>query len=75
MSDHARPQRADRPVGARSALTGRSEEWEVIEASSLKPKVAGPSMLGIGSPDRHVLPLTPAENAWTATHASSPPAP
>src|SRR5271157_2020669 len=56
---------------ARSALTGRSEEWEVIEASSLKPKVAGPSMLGIGCPDRHVLPLTPAENAWTVTHASS----
>src|SRR5580700_1287225 len=42
---------------ARSALTGRFEDWEVIGGSSLKPKVAGPSMLGIGCPDRHPLPL------------------
>src|SRR5438128_11875522 len=42
----------------RSALTGRWEGWEVIGGSSLKPKVAGPSMLGIGCPDRHALPLT-----------------
>src|SRR6266850_3747167 len=35
--DHARPQRADR----------RCEGWEVIGSSSLKPKIAGPSMLGI----------------------------
>ena len=46
--DHARPQRAARPV----------EGLEVIGGSSLKPKVAGPSMLGIGRPDRHALPLT-----------------
>src|SRR5260370_25139055 len=43
---------------ARSALTGRWEGWEVIGGSSLKPKVAEPSMLGIGCPDRHALPLT-----------------
>src|SRR6266568_5253614 len=43
---------------ARSALTGRWEESEVIGGSSLKPKVAGPSMLGIGCPDRHALLLT-----------------
>jgi hypothetical protein len=39
----------------RSALTGRSEGWEVIGGSSLELKVAGPSMLGIGSPDRHAF--------------------
>ena len=44
---------------ARSAPTGRWEGWEVIRGSSLKPKVAGPSMLGIGCPDRHALSLTP----------------
>jgi hypothetical protein len=43
---------------ARSALTGRCEGWEVIGSSSLKPKVAGPSMLGIGCPDRHALLFT-----------------
>jgi hypothetical protein len=43
---------------ARSALIGRCEGWEVIGSSSLKPKVAGPSMLGIGCPNRHALPLT-----------------
>src|SRR5271154_2714813 len=42
---------------ARSAPTGRSEGWEVIGGSFLKPKVAGPSMLGIGCPDRHALPF------------------
>src|SRR5207249_3979253 len=43
---------------ARSALTGRWEESEVIGGASLKPKIAGPSMLGIGCPDRHALLLT-----------------
>jgi hypothetical protein len=55
---------------ARSALTGRWEGWEVIRGSSLKPKVAGPSMLGIGCPVRHALLLTPLhcrQNALTAT--------
>src|SRR5215472_6243075 len=55
---------------ARSALTGRWEAWEVIAGSSPKPKVAGPSMLGIGCPDRHALPIThtsAAKNALTVT--------
>src|SRR6266853_6986310 len=43
---------------ARSALTGRFEDWEVIGGSSLKPKVAGPSMLGIGCPNRHAFLFT-----------------
>ena len=43
---------------ARSALTGWWEGWEVIRGSSLELKVAGPSMLGIGCPGRHALPLT-----------------
>ena len=46
--DHARPQRADGPMGRIGGHRG----------SSLKPKVAGPSMLGIGCPDRHALLLT-----------------
>ena len=46
--DHARPQRADWLV----------RRMEVIGSSSLKPKVAGPSMLGIGCPDRHALLFT-----------------
>src|SRR5271155_596433 len=46
--DHARPQRADGPVGKMGGLGG----------PSLELKVAGPSMLGIGCPDRHALPLT-----------------
>ena len=46
--DHARPQRAD----------GRWERLEVIGGSSLELKVAGPSMLGIGCPDRHALRFT-----------------
>src|SRR2546421_8448072 len=45
-------------IRARSALTGRWEGWEIIGGSSLELKVAGPSMLGIGCPDRHALPLT-----------------
>src|SRR3954452_4381946 len=40
---------------ARSALTGCWEEVEVIAGPSLELKVAGPSMLGIGCPDRHLL--------------------
>src|SRR5712691_9138225 len=43
---------------ARSAVTGRGERWEVIGGSSRELKVAGPSMLGIGCPDRHPLPFT-----------------
>jgi integrase/recombinase XerD len=39
--------------------TGRCERSEVIGGSSLELKVAGPSMLGIGCPGRHALPLTP----------------
>src|SRR5258708_29916635 len=44
-------------IRARSALTGRGEGCEVIGGSSRELKVAGPSMLGIGCPDRHPLPL------------------
>src|SRR2546430_6475852 len=40
---------------ARSAPAGRGEEWEIIGGSSLELKVAGPSMLGIGCPDRHAF--------------------
>jgi len=40
---------------ARSALTGRRDEWEVMVGSSLKPKLAGPAMLGIGCRHRHAL--------------------
>src|SRR5713226_4340382 len=43
---------------ARNALTGRGEEAEVIGGVLFELKVAGPSMLGIGCPDRHPLPLT-----------------
>src|SRR5258708_34690459 len=58
---------------ARSAPAGRGEEWEIIGGSSLELKVAGPSMLGIGCPDRHALPLTtPIENARTVIR--TPPA-
>ena len=41
---------------ARSGLMGRGAVSEVIGGSSLELKVAGPSMLGIGCPDRHALP-------------------
>src|SRR6516165_4042265 len=45
---------------ARSGLMGRGAVSEVIGGSSLELKVAGPSMLGIGCPDRHALPhITP----------------
>src|SRR5216683_1645441 len=44
-------------IRARSALTGRGEGCEVIGGSSRELKIAGPSMLGIGCPDRHPLPL------------------
>jgi hypothetical protein len=40
---------------ARNGLTGRSDVSKVIGLSP-ELKVAGPSMLGIGRPDRHVLP-------------------
>src|ERR1700681_3391906 len=55
---------------ARNALTGRGEEAEVIGGVLFELKVAGPSMLGIGCPDRHPLPLIPhttiAKNPRTA---------
>src|SRR5271167_571604 len=57
---------------ARSALTGRAEGWEVIGGSSLELKVAGPSMLGIGCPGRHALPLTPPQKAPRVTRAPIP---
>src|SRR6516162_9511079 len=57
---------------ARSALTGRAEGWEVIGGSSLELKVAGPSMLGIGCPGRHALPLTPPQKAPTVTRPPIP---
>src|SRR5262249_21823163 len=41
-------------IRARNGLTGRSEVSEVIGLSP-ELKVAGPSMLGIGCPDRHAL--------------------
>src|SRR6516164_82127 len=41
---------------ARSGLMGRGAVSEVIGGSSPELKVAGPSMLGIGCPDRHALP-------------------
>src|SRR5271169_846163 len=43
---------------ARSGLTGRGEISEVIGGPLSSLKVAGPSMLGIGCPDRHALPFT-----------------
>src|SRR5260370_36671437 len=42
---------------ARSALTGRGEGAGVIGGFLFELKVAGPSMLAIGCPDRHPLPL------------------
>src|SRR5271155_1750422 len=44
-------------IRARSGLMGWWEASEVSRGSSLELKVAGPSMLGIGCPDRHALPL------------------
>src|SRR6516165_5639995 len=41
---------------ARNGLTGRWKGPEVIGGSFLELKVAGPSMLVIGCPDRHALP-------------------
>src|SRR5438132_9019785 len=55
---------------SRSALPGRCEGSEVIAGSSLELKVAGPSMLGIGCPDRHALPLTPRRKS---THRAAYP--
>ena len=56
----------------RSGLTGRSERLEGIGGSSLKPKVAGPSMLGIRCPDRHPLPLTASPMAHRRCRAPLP---
>jgi hypothetical protein len=59
--DHARLQRAYGPVGR---MGGHG-------VSSLKPKVAGPSMLGIGCLDRHALPLTiPRKRTGRDAHLS-----
>ncbi|MGC1885290.1 MAG: hypothetical protein WA709_04205, partial [Stellaceae bacterium] len=45
----------------RSGLTGRGEVSEVMGGLSPELKVAGPSMLGIRRPDRHLLPrITPS---------------
>jgi len=52
---------------ARSALTDRWEGWEVIGGSFLEPKVAGPSMLGTGCPDRHAF-LFKRSSSLPTTH-------
>src|SRR3954465_8927482 len=58
----------------RSALPGRGEGSEVIGGSSLELKVAGPSMLGIGCPDRHALLLMPFPSAAAErTHPEAAP--
>src|SRR3954463_5862022 len=58
----------------RSALPGRCEGSEVIGGSSLELKVAGPSMLGIGCPDRHALLLMPFPSAAAErTHPEAAP--
>src|SRR6516162_4835421 len=58
---------------ARNGLTGRWEGPEVIGGSFLELKVAEPSMLGIGCPDRHALPrITPKK--CTDRKQRSPPA-
>src|SRR5438105_2611621 len=60
--DHARPQ----------WLTGGWVGSEIIRGAFLEPKVDGPSMLGIGRPDRHALPrITLVEIAPTTTRAPS----
>jgi hypothetical protein len=60
--DHARPQWAD---GPRCSIGGH-------RSASPGLKVAGPSMLGIGCPDRHALPhLNPSKTTPTATSAPS----
>src|SRR5215208_5707601 len=55
----------------RSALTGRGEEGEIIGGSSLELKVAGPSMLGIGCPDRHAFLFMRSPTLPSARRASS----
>src|SRR5205823_62339 len=55
--DHARAQRA----------VGRCTGWEVIRGSSLELKVAGPSMLGTGYPDRHAF-LFKRSSSLPTTH-------
>src|SRR5271169_2583673 len=76
--------RAERPSGALymvehidflpmfANLAQPAEGWEVIGGSSLELKVAGPSMLGIGCPGRHALPLTPPQKAPRVTRAPIP---
>src|SRR5437016_560996 len=58
---------------ARSALTGRGKGAGVIGVP-LELKVAGPSMLGIGCPDRHPLPLihSPTLRKCTGPDAALP---
>src|SRR4029077_3332755 len=58
---------------ARNALTGRGEEAEVIGGVLFELKVAGPSMLGIGCPDRHPLPLIHSPPTAENAPASTPP--
>src|SRR3954454_23134404 len=61
-------------IRLRSALPGRCEGSEVIGGSSLELKVAGPSMLGIGCPDRHALLLMPFPSAAAErTHPEAAP--
>src|SRR2546430_16847505 len=57
---------------ARSGLTGGWVGSEIIRGAFFEPKVDGPSMLGIGRPDRHALPrITLVEIAPTTTRAPS----
>src|SRR5215831_7138649 len=58
-------------IRARNGLTGRSEVSEVIGLSP-ELKVAGPSMLGIGLPDRHALPRFTSTKMRRPRHALPP---
>src|SRR5271169_6120570 len=55
----------------RSAVTGRREIGEVI-GGPLELKVAGPSMLGIGCPDRHPLQFINSPTPPTMHDARNP---
>src|SRR5580704_10950908 len=59
--DHAGAQRADGPVGKAGG------HREILER-----KVAGPSMLGIGRPPRHALPLTTSPKAHRRLREPTP---
>src|SRR2546430_17021847 len=60
--DHACAQRADAAIGKIGEHRG----------SSLEQKVAGPSMLGTGGPNRHALPLTASPIAHRRGRAPLP---